>query len=161
MDDFNMPIPICKVHEFTTRHVVPRAHFTNHFSLVIRIRWKTWDDMMALLLMRLPQNFAHVTTAQLSCHVQNFGAIIVWGFGWWHYEISIEFWLRLNKKWWKRVPVVIPRPGLLACRIYQFINHYDVITWKTLSLILLALFAHHLDVFFDVSLNKLLNKQSR
>ena len=44
----------------------------------------------------MQQTFAHATTAQLSCHVQNFVAIAVLKLGWEQNENFIEFelWLK-------------------------------------------------------------------
>ena len=53
------------------------AHFTNDFLPAIQIRWKLRLAVIPLLAIRSQQIFAHATTAQLSCHVQNFVAITV------------------------------------------------------------------------------------
>ena len=50
----------------------PGAHFTNDFLPAIQIRWKLRLAEILLLAIRSKQIFAHATTAQLSCHVQNF-----------------------------------------------------------------------------------------
>ena len=55
----------------------PGARFTNGFLPAIQIRWKFRLAVIPLLAIRPQQFFAHVTTAQLSCHVQNFAAITV------------------------------------------------------------------------------------
>ena len=55
----------------------PGAHFTNDFLPAIQIRWKLRLAVIPLLAIRSQQIFAHATTAQLSCHVQNFVAITV------------------------------------------------------------------------------------
>ena len=44
----------------------------NDFSIGIQIRWKFGFGVTPLQGIRALQNFAHATTAQLSCHVQNF-----------------------------------------------------------------------------------------
>ena len=72
------------------------ARFTNDFWPAIQIRWKLRLAVIPLLAIRSQQIFAHATTAQLSCHVQNFVAIIVLESRWQWNEISIEFEL-----WWK------------------------------------------------------------
>ena len=46
------------------------AHFANDL-----VRWEICLVVIQSLAIRLQQNFAHATTAQLSCHVQNFVAI--------------------------------------------------------------------------------------
>ena len=46
------------------------------------------------------QNFAHGTTTQLSCHVQNFIAITPLQLGWQQNRISIKFELRWKNRWW-------------------------------------------------------------
>ena len=76
------------------------ARFTNGFLPAIQIRLKLSLTIIPLLAIISQQISAHATTAQLSCHVQNFVAITVlesrreWN------EISIEFELRWqNRKW--------------------------------------------------------------
>ena len=69
----------------------PGARFTNDFLPAIQIRWKLCLAVIPLLAIRLQQIFAHATTAQLSCHVQNFVAITVLELRWEWSEISIEF----------------------------------------------------------------------
>ena len=72
----------------------PGARFTNDFLPAIQIRWKLRLAVILLLAIRSQQIFAHATTAQLSCHVQNFVAITVLeSRGEWN-EISIEYELR-------------------------------------------------------------------
>ena len=53
------------------------ARFTNDFLPAIQIRWKPRLAVIPLSVIRSQQIFAHATTAQLSCHVQNFVAITV------------------------------------------------------------------------------------
>ena len=53
----------------------PGAHFTKDFWLAIHIQWKFQLAVIPLLAIRSQQFFAHATTAQLSCHMQNFVAI--------------------------------------------------------------------------------------
>ena len=50
------------------------ARFTNTFLPAIWIRWKFLLAVIPLLGIWSQQVFAHATTAQLSCHVQNFVA---------------------------------------------------------------------------------------
>ena len=95
------------------------AHFTNNFTIVIHIRWKNSFSVSPLWGMISLQNFAHATTAQLSCHVQNFIVITSTHFGW-ENEISIE---KSFLKWapvltlWSQSPrppgprVVVSTPG--------------------------------------------------
>ena len=53
----------------------PGARFTNDFLPAIQIRWKLRLAVIPLLAIRSQQIFAHATTAQLPCHVQNLVAI--------------------------------------------------------------------------------------
>ena len=69
----------------------PGARFTNDFLPAIQIRWKLRLAVIPLLAISTQQIFAHATTAQLSCHVQNFVAITVLESRWEWNEISIEF----------------------------------------------------------------------
>ena len=63
----------------------PGARFTNVFLPAIQIRWK-----LRLVITPLPA----IRSQQLSCHVQNFVAIIVLELRWEWNEISIKFELR-------------------------------------------------------------------
>ena len=76
----------------------PGARFTNGFLPAIQIRWKLRLAIILLLAVRSQQIFAHATTAQLSCHVQNFVAIAVLELRWEWNEISIEFKLRRKNR---------------------------------------------------------------
>ena len=76
----------------------PGARFTNDFLPAIQIRWKLRLAVIPLLAIRSQQIFAHATTAQLSCHVQNFVAIIILKSRWEWNEISIEFELRWKNR---------------------------------------------------------------
>ena len=76
----------------------PGARFTNDFLPAIYIRWKIRLAAIPLLAIRSQQIFAHATTAQLSCHVQNFVAITVLESRWEWNEISIEFELRWKNR---------------------------------------------------------------
>ena len=81
-------------------HVKIRAHVMNDFSIIIEIRWKIGLSATPLLGIISLQNFAHVTTGKLSCHVQNFIVIIYIKLGWAQNEISIEFELRWKSCLW-------------------------------------------------------------
>ena len=74
------------------------THFTNHFLLKIQIRWKIRITVFHLLAIRLQQIFVHVTIAQLSRHLQNFGAIIL--LEWNKISIKLELWWK--NCWWNR-----------------------------------------------------------
>ena len=74
------------------------ARFTNDFLPAIQIRWKLRLALIPLLAIRSQQIFAHATTAQLSCHVQNFVAITVLESRWERNVISIEFELRWKNR---------------------------------------------------------------
>ena len=65
------------------------ACFTNDFLPAIQIRWKLCIAVILWLAIRSIQMYAHATTAQLSCHVQNFAAITVLESRWERIEISI------------------------------------------------------------------------
>ena len=68
-----------------------KACFTNDYLPAIQMRWKSRLVVIPLLAIRSQQIFAHATTAQLSCHLQNFVAITVLKLRWEWNEISIEF----------------------------------------------------------------------
>ena len=53
------------------------------------------------------QNFARATTAQLSCHMQNFISMTSLQLEWEQKQISIEFELRLKKSFVKWAPRVV------------------------------------------------------
>ena len=72
----------------------PGAPFTNDFLPAIPIRWELRLAVIPLLVIRWQQTFAHVTTAQLLSHVQNFVTITVLKFRWEWNEIFIKFELR-------------------------------------------------------------------
>ena len=76
----------------------PGARFTNGFFPAIQIRWKFRLVITPLLAIRSQQIFAHATTAQLSCRVQNFVAITVLESRWEWNDISIEFELRWKNR---------------------------------------------------------------
>ena len=50
----------------------PEAHFTNDFSIEIKIRWKIVYVAIYFLAITSLQRFAHATTAQLLCHVKKY-----------------------------------------------------------------------------------------
>ena len=77
-----------------TKDFYPQFKFDGKFGLAV----------ITLLAIRLQQFFAHVTTAQLSCHAQNFVAIIVLESMWEWNELSMEFELR-----WKSVSETGPK----------------------------------------------------
>ena len=66
------------------------ARFTNGPLPATQIRWKLCLTVIPLLAIRSRQNFAHATTAQLSCHVQNPVAITPLDSRWERNTISIE-----------------------------------------------------------------------
>ena len=76
----------------------PGARFTNGFLPAIQIRSKFRLATTPLLAIRSQQIFAHATTAQLSCHVQNFVAITVLESRWEWKEMSIEIELRWKNR---------------------------------------------------------------
>ena len=76
----------------------PGARFTNDFLPAIQIRWKFRLAVIPLLAIRSQQIFAHATTAQLSCQVQNFVAITALESIWEWNELSIEFELRWKNR---------------------------------------------------------------
>ena len=69
-------------------HRQPGAGFNTDFSLTIRIQWKRDLVLIQSLGIRSQQSFAHVTTAQLSFHVQNFAAITLLESRWEQNEMS-------------------------------------------------------------------------
>ena len=71
--------------------VGPGPRFTKVFLPAIQIQWKLRLAIIPLLAIRSRQIFAHATTAQLLCHVQNFVAITLLDSRWEWNEISIEF----------------------------------------------------------------------
>ena len=77
-----------------------RVHFTNNFSTVIQIRWKIGFSVTPLLGIISLQNFAHATTATMSCHEQNFIAITLPQLGWLQKEIPIKFELQWKNCSW-------------------------------------------------------------
>ena len=76
----------------------PGARFINDFLPGMQIQWKVCLAVILLLAIRSQQISAHATTAQLSCHVQNFAAITVSELRWERIEISIEFELRWKNR---------------------------------------------------------------
>ena len=61
------------------------------FLPAIQIRWKLRLAITPLLAIRSQQIFAHATTTQLACHVQNFVMITILESRWEWNEISIKF----------------------------------------------------------------------
>ena len=76
----------------------PGARFTNGFLSAIQIRWKRRLAVIPLRAIRSRQFFAHATTAQLSCHKQNFVAITLLDSRWECNEISIKFEMRWKSR---------------------------------------------------------------
>ena len=74
--------------------VSQKVHFTNDFSIT------PLKDIILL------QNFAHATTAQLLCHVQNFIGITSLQLRWDQNEISIEFELRWKNCSWNGSQII-------------------------------------------------------
>ena len=72
---------------FTSSETSPVIHFTNSFSLIIQILSKPNFDIIQYLTKQLLQIYAHVTTAVLSWHMQNFVAMILSQLGWEQNEI--------------------------------------------------------------------------
>ena len=58
------------------------AHFTNDFSIVIKIRWKIIYVAIYFLAITSLQRFAHAATAQLLCRVKNIMTITLLEFRW-------------------------------------------------------------------------------
>ena len=88
----------------------PGARFTNDFLPTIQIRWKHRLAVILLLAIRSKQIFVHATTAQVSCHVENFVAITVlesrWEFGCLHlgqwpmtYLMTLSDWTMSCQPW--------------------------------------------------------------
>ena len=69
---------------------------TNALSITIQIRGKNYFSVTPDIVIISLNDFAHVTTAELPCHVKNIAAIGIQDFGWEQNEISITFQL-----WWK------------------------------------------------------------
>ena len=78
---------------------IPGAHFINDFSIIIQfffllsaliqvaMKWSLW-------------NFAHGTTAELSCYMQNFVAIRYPMMELHLNQVPVEFELRWKNRWW-------------------------------------------------------------
>ena len=64
-------------------------HNSMQFYIVTQMQRKICLPAFQSLAIRSQQKFAHGTTAQLSCHVQNFVMITVLKLGWEQKEISI------------------------------------------------------------------------
>ena len=65
-------------------------------SLQNQIWWECHKTVIQFLIIRLQQDFAHVMTAMLSCHVQNFVAKSSIELGWEQIKNDIKLEL-----WWK------------------------------------------------------------
>ena len=94
----------------------------------IQIRWKFRRAVIPLLANRSQQIFAHDTTAQLSCHVQNVVAItLLESRSEWN-EISIEFELRWkNHQWNGALSLILCYHDVIEINIwywYQFLYPY-------------------------------------
>ena len=59
--------------------------------ITIQIPWEFYLAVIQLLVIISQHNYAHATTAQLSCYVQNFVEITSFKIGWEQNEISITF----------------------------------------------------------------------
>ena len=79
----------------------PEARFSNYSLPTVHIRWEVRLIVVPLLAIRSQQIFAHATTVQLSCQVQNFVAITVIVSGWEWNVISTKFELRWKNRHWK------------------------------------------------------------
>ena len=97
-------------------------HCTNHFSIVNQIPWKLGFHVIPLQVIISLQNIAQATTAQLSCHVQNFVMIVLAQSGQQYMEFFIEFWLRCKKYYWNS-----PN-GPLAH--YDIAKRYSQLSWQ-------------------------------
>ena len=153
--------------------------FTNGFSIAIQIRWKFHFTLTSTLIPWSLQNFVHDTTAVLSCHVRKFVSI------WWpatelrQPEVSIEFELRAKivsetGPWSKKTsklrvtglsegnsPVTgeFPTKGPVARKMFPFDDVIILLLWGN-TMASRGLVIRRFDVFFVVSPNKLLYKQS-
>ena len=93
-----------------------RAYFMYDFSIVIQIGWKIGFSTLYSVI-SLP-NFAHATTAQLSCHVQNFIAITPSKPGWEQNKMYIEFKLLWKNHPWNGPQDEVETRWLTFCRRY-------------------------------------------
>ena len=80
----------------------------------IWIPWRTLSTAIPFLATRSQQNFAHATTARLSCHVQNCAPFI------WSdlYESEMDFLIKF-RFWWRIVSEKVPSPGYHGSGIYE------------------------------------------
>ena len=118
-----------------------RARFTNGFLPAIQIRWKLRLAVIPLLAIRSRQTFAHATTAQLSCHVQNFVAITVLESMWEWNTISIEFELRWKKRYWNGALVKVESAWWLLLVLHM--NSCNHLRGKDWSLLIITTFVYH------------------
>ena len=65
------------------------AHFTDDFPITIKLRWKIFFTVIPSQAKLSLQIFAHATTAELSCHMQNMLAISSVEFAWEQHECSV------------------------------------------------------------------------
>ena len=93
------------------------THFTIYFSIVIPIRWKFHSACIQVTVKWSLSNFAHGTTAVLSCHVQNSAAL-------WHlimelqsFRFPIGFELQWKNRSWNG-------PGTVW--VHGFMNPHEV-----------------------------------
>ena len=75
-------IPMLKKWRYHHLDIRPGAHFTNDFSIVIKIRWEIVYVAIYFLAITSLQRFAHATTAQLLCHAKNIVTITLLEFRW-------------------------------------------------------------------------------
>ena len=93
------PASMYKVGKYSVHIIIQSgARFTNDFLPANQIRRKLRLAVTPLLAIRSRQIFAHGTTAQLSCHVQNVAAITLLDSRWQWNEISIEFEMRRKNR---------------------------------------------------------------
>ena len=83
------------------------AHFINDFSIAFQIWWKIGFSVTRLYGTIALPNFAHATTAHLSCHVQNFITITSVQHEWNQTEISVEYELRWKYHSWNKLQASI------------------------------------------------------
>ena len=112
--------------------------------MAIQIWWKIPFAVIPLLAIRSRQTFAHATTAQLSCHVQNFVVITVWESRCEWNKIDIECKSRLKKRWWNEALVLIAfalcfLAALSLCSFTGLVGHYTASCWRHRMETILAL----------------------
>ena len=119
-------------------HVITGARFTNVFLPTIQIWWKFRLAITPLLAIRSQQIFAHATTAQLSCRVQNFVAITVLESRW---EVKRNFHqilIAMEKTLVKRAPgsgkVLFKKMSLKMLSVHGY--HFQALICKETGYIL-------------------------